>query len=166
MCSGLGSGTCDEKKWNCDGPDGLSSYWHDLRKEKRMFKKRGFGGGSLITWGAITKFGRLALVFVDGRMNSEAYQKLLTDNLLPLLHKFHRFKWLFQQDNASIHSSASTKRWFKENNVNVLDWPARSPDLNIIENVWGILARDVYENARQFDNVKLLREAIEALELE
>ena len=48
----------------------------------------------------------------------------------------------------------------------MLDWPARSPDLNIIENVWGILARDVYENARQFDNVKLLREAIEALELE
>lgn len=42
-----------------------------------------------------------------------------------------------------------------------MEWPAKSPDLNIIENVWGILARDVYKNARQFDTVQQLREAIE-----
>ena len=46
--------------------------------------------------------------------------------------------------------------------MHVLDWPARSLDLNIIENVWGIVARDVYENARQLDTAKQLREAIEA----
>ena len=143
----------DEKKWNCDGPDGFSSYWRDLRKEPRIFSKRGFGGGSLMTWTEITRFGKLSLVFVKGRMNSEAYQNLLTNNLLPLLQRFHRFKWRFQQDNASIHSSASTRRWFIENNVEVLEWPARSPNLNIIENVWGLLARDVYANARQFDSV-------------
>ena len=86
----------------------------------------------------------------------------LEPNLLPLLQRFYRFKWRFQQDNASIHSSASTRRWFIENNVEVLEWPARSPDLNIIESVWGLLARDVYANARQFDSVNQLREAIKA----
>ena len=43
-----------------------------------------------------------------------------------------------------------------------MEWPARSPDLNIIENVWGLLAGDVYANAKQFDSVNQLREAIEA----
>ena len=43
----------------------------------------------------------------------------------------------------------------------MLGWPAKSPDLNIIENVWSILARDVYENSRQFDTVTQLKIAIE-----
>jgi len=42
----------------------------------------------------------------------------------------------------------------------VLPSPAKSPDLNIIENVWGYLARKVYHNARQFDCVADLKKAI------
>lgn len=152
----------DEKKWNLDGPDGFAYYWRDLRKERRIFSKRGFGGGSVMTWAAITRFGTLALEFVDGRMNSDRYQTLLTDNLLPLVNSIHRIPWQFQQDNASIHVSDSTEKWFRKNKVKVLDWPAKSPDLNIMENVWGIAARDVYANCRQFETVRQLRAAIEA----
>jgi len=115
-----------------------------------------------MTWAAISRFGRLALVFVDGKMNSEYYQQMLTDNLLPFLQHFHRLPWIFQQDNAAIHVSASSREWFARNNVAIMKSPAKSPDLNIIENVWAILARDVYENCRQFDTVQQLREAIEA----
>ena len=39
-------------------------------------------------------------------------------------------------------------------------WPARSPDLNPIENLWGILVRDVYAGCRQYDNVRDLKNAI------
>ena len=38
----------DEKKFNLDGPDGSQSYWDDLRKEKQLFSKRLFGGGSVM----------------------------------------------------------------------------------------------------------------------
>lgn len=50
--------------------------------------------------------------------------------------------------------------WFQAQNVDVKSWPARSPDLNPMENVWGIIVRRVYENNRQFETIGELKSAI------
>ncbi|CDF40127.1 unnamed protein product [Chondrus crispus] len=50
--------------------------------------------------------------------------------------------------------------FFEEEEVPVMDWPAKYPDLNPIENLWGLLARAVYVGCRQFDNVEELKEAV------
>ncbi len=42
--------------------------------------------------------------------------------------------FIFQQDLAPVHTAKSTKSWLNYHGVGVLDWPANSPDLNIIEN--------------------------------
>ncbi len=44
--------------------------------------------------------------------------------------------------------------------MGVLDWPARSADINSIENVWGLLSRAVYEDGKQYDDYGELKEAI------
>ena len=60
----------DEKRFNLDGPDGYSHYWHDLRKEKLTFSKRQHGGGSLMIWLAVSKRKKSGLYVIDGNLNA------------------------------------------------------------------------------------------------
>lgn len=49
-----------------------------------------------------------------------------------------------------------TTDWFKVKDVIFMDWPWPSPDLNAIENLWGILFRRVFANVKQFIAVEEL----------
>lgn len=150
----------DEKKFNLDGPDGYKYYWHDLRRDTKFHSKRAFGGGSLMVWAGIGWSGRTELVIIDGRMNSEAYKEMLKKYLIPFTGRISGQKWTLQQDNCSVHTSKLMQNWFETQNIDVLDWPSLSPDLNIIENVWGELVRRVYGNGRQFRTVEELKSVL------
>ena len=119
------------------------------------------GGGSCMVWASFSLLGTSNIAFIDGRMNSNGYQALLEKHLIPYMARWPNIEFTFQQDNAPVHSSASTRNWLNDNNISVLDWPARSSDLNPIENLWGVLARSVYAESRQFSSVNQLKDAIE-----
>jgi len=42
----------------------------------------------------------------------------------------------------------------------LLDWPDKSPDLNPVDNLWGILARKVYGHGKQYKNKQELIAAV------
>ena len=152
----------DEKRFNLDGPDGLNSYWHDLRKAKDIRWSRRFKGGSLMMWGAVSANGKTDLVLVPKTMNTEMYLKILDVQLLAYCAPLGGSNFIFQQDGASCHTSRAAKKWFEKQNINVLPWPANSPDLNIIENVWSYLVHKVYEKGRQYNSLEELENNIYA----
>jgi len=150
----------DEKKFNLDGPDGFQYYWHDLRKEPEKCMSRNFGGGTVMVWAGFCYNGKTSLCFVTSRMNSENYIQLLDNVLIDFGANVLSDTYIFQQDNAPIHKSQKTLNWFNSRSIELIDWPARSPDLNPIENLWGMLARAVYGNGKQFSSVGDLRNTI------
>lgn len=97
----------------------------------------------VMVWGAITYDKKLDLRFISGSLNGEGYQGILTTSLLPFLKEKENASMLFMQDNAPCHKSKSTMSFLERKNVQLLDWPANSPDLNPIENVWSLLKREV-----------------------
>jgi transposase len=150
----------DEKKFNLDGPDGYNSYWRDLRKEPMYFSKRNFGGGSVMCWAAFSARGKIPFAFVSHRMDSREYIQVLKNYLAPFLQDNDDLT--FQQDNAAVHTSNATMGYlgYYHPDVKILDWPARSPDLNPMENMWAIIVRRVYANNRQYGTVNELKDAI------
>ena len=76
-------------------------------------------------------------------MNSVRYINLIKEQINNHAERISGLDYIFQQDNAFVHTSRLVQSYFNENNISILPWPDRSTDLNIIENCWAELVYGV-----------------------
>lgn|SRR5215470_2064560 len=156
----------DEVKINRIQSDGRSWVWKKKgapRTKQHVKQTVKHGGGSVMIWGCITMHGVGFMCRIDGTMDKFLYKEILEDHLIQTVdwYGMDRKKFIFQQDNDPKHASGLLQEWFEDNEIQVLDWPSQSPDVNCIEHLWAYLKRKLGEYETHPRSIHELWERIE-----
>ena len=138
------------------------SRWVPLLLARPKERKKDFLKTPKWRWlcNAFCSNGIFKLVLVSGNMDSKQYTDMLTEHFLGDFFHIVGNRAIFQQDNAPVLVSRHSKVFFSDKNVVLMNWPALSLVLNPIENLWGIVERQVYGHGKQYDSKVSLTGAI------
>lgn len=61
---------------------------------------------------------------------------------------------MLQQNTELIHKSGVVKRFFADNQIQVIEWPSYSPCLYPIEHIWAISTQKVFSMCTKISKMK------------
>ncbi|GFX38074.1 transposable element Tcb2 transposase [Trichonephila clavipes] len=129
----------DESRFSLSSDCGRQLIWREsgtaYRPENIQEKDR-YPTCSIMVWAGIMINGRTHLhVVANGTMTGQRY---IDEVLLPHVRLYRGAvgdKFVFMDDNATCHRTLSVQDCLDSEGIQRFVWPARSPDLNRIENV-------------------------------
>ncbi len=143
------------------GNDGYVSVWVQNRAQYQRDEVQ-FLRGSLMTWAAISANKVLVIVRVVGKIDGPTYCDMLEETFFGNADIELPPEFYFQHDNAPPHACRHTRDFLENREIRVLPWPLQSPDLNPIENLWGIMSKVVYKDGKTYHTIEELWVAVQA----
>ncbi|KAH7978859.1 hypothetical protein HPB49_007093 [Dermacentor silvarum] len=122
--------------------DQRARVWRpDRTRFRPQFVQRVAASGRTVgsAWGCITCDGLGPLVRIQGALTADIYSNILDTVGFPHItsHITPQHDCIFQHDRSPVHTAKKLDRLLQQRGVTVLMDPPQSPDLNVIENVWG-----------------------------
>jgi transposase len=94
-------------------------------------------------WAGISDDRKTELVHVPGNLRDVRYRdEIIQPHLMRVID---RQRELFQQENARPRTARLAMDYLEQNNIIVLPWPSKSPDLNPIKHLWNHLDKGVHQ---------------------
>ncbi|GFX30664.1 transposable element Tcb2 transposase [Trichonephila clavipes] len=135
----------DESRFSLSSDSHRILIWRERGSRNHpsnIIERDRYGGRGVLVWGGIMLGSRTDLhIFDAGSVNGTRY---CNEILLPYVRLFRgaiSLQFLFMDDNAPCHRTVAAEQLLESEDIERMDWPARSPDLNPIKHVWDFLGR-------------------------
>ncbi|GFW80954.1 transposable element Tcb2 transposase [Trichonephila clavipes] len=126
--------------WDHEGHICVRRYTGGRCLPEWVIKRRSGLTPGVMVRGVISYHGRSLLLRVEGYLNSNRYvREVLQPEVIPFLRGIPGA--IFQQDNARPHVAKTVRDFCSAQHMQLLPWPAYSPDMSPIEHVWDLVGR-------------------------
>lgn len=133
--------------WTHDGRVRVRRYAGQRCLPECIIERHSGRTPGVMVWGAISYHGRSNLLRIEGNLNSNRYvREVLQPEVVPFLQGIPGA--IFQQDNARPHVARTVRDFCSAQHMQLLPWPAYSPDMSPIEHVWDMVGRRLARDPR------------------